>query len=133
MADPRVAPYGAWASPFAIELLTKGAVALGEIRSRDGVRWWLEGRPDESGRQVLVQRDADGTITRLTPEGFNARTRVQEYGGGAYAVDGDLVVVSDFVSGRLQPGRRSGAARADHAKSGHGASPTSRSTGCGTA
>jgi dipeptidyl aminopeptidase/acylaminoacyl peptidase len=94
-------PYGSWRSPFPIELLTRGAVSFAEISARDGRRWWLEGRPDERGRQVLVRREPDGTIERLTPEGFNARTRVQEYGGGAYAVDDDLVVVSEFTTGRL--------------------------------
>jgi dipeptidyl aminopeptidase/acylaminoacyl peptidase len=96
-----VAPYGAWASPFPIELLTRGAVTYGEIGAAGGARWWLEGRAEEGGRQVLVRREPDGTMTRLTPEGFNARCRVHEYGGGAYLVDGDLVVVSDFATGRL--------------------------------
>jgi dipeptidyl aminopeptidase/acylaminoacyl peptidase len=48
-----------------------------------------------------MRRAPDGTETRLTPEGFNARTRVHEYGGAAYVVDGGLVVVSDFETGRL--------------------------------
>ena len=73
------------------------------------MRWWLEGRPEEGGRQVLVRREPDGTLTRLTPEGFNARSRVHEYGGAATLVHGELVVVSDFATGRLQrvvgPGR----------------------------
>ena len=56
------------------------------------------GRPDEKGRQVLIRRDPDGTETRLSPEGFNVRTRVHEYGGAPYLVDGDLVVASDFVT-----------------------------------
>ena len=101
MAERTVAAYGAWRSPFPISRLTEGVVALGEVRARDGIRWWLEGHPDEGGRQVLVRRDPDGTVIRLSPAGFNVRTRVQEYGGSAYAVDGDLVVVSDFVTGRL--------------------------------
>jgi dipeptidyl aminopeptidase/acylaminoacyl peptidase len=101
LTEPTVAPYGAWESPFPISLLTTGVVAISEIKASGGVRWWLEGRPDEKGRQVLVRRDLDGTVTRLTPEGFNTRTRVQEYGGGAYLVDGDLLVVSDFATGRL--------------------------------
>jgi dipeptidyl aminopeptidase/acylaminoacyl peptidase len=101
LTEPRVAPYGAWESPFPISLLTAGVVSLGEIRARDGVRWWLEGRPDEKGRQVLVRRDADGTITRLSPEGFNVRSRVHEYGGAPYLVDDGLVIVSDFSTGRL--------------------------------
>ena len=102
MADGlREAPFGSWASPFAIELLTKGSVVFGEITAVNRVRWWLEGRPEEEGRQVLVRRDADGSETRLTPEGFNARDRVHEYGGGSYLVDDDLVLVSDFATGRL--------------------------------
>jgi dipeptidyl aminopeptidase/acylaminoacyl peptidase len=101
MNDQRTLPYGAWASPFPIELLAKGAVTFGEIGAAAGRRWWLEGRAEEGGRQVLVRREADGTLTRLTPEGFNARCRVHEYGGGAVLVEGDLVVVSDFATGRL--------------------------------
>ena len=99
--ESTVAPYGSWASPFGIELLTAGVVGLGEIRARDGVTWWLEGRPDEGGRQVLVERDADGSLRRLTPEGFNARDRVHEYGGASYAVVADAAIVSDFATGRL--------------------------------
>ena len=101
MSEPTTAPYGEWDSPFPISLLTAGVVTLGEVRAIGGTRWWLEGRPDEKGRQALVRRNVDGSETRLTPEGFNARTRVHEYGGAAYLVDGDLVIVSDFDSGRL--------------------------------
>ena len=96
-----VAPFGSWASPFRIERLTDRVVFLSEPRGINGVRWWLEGRPDEGGRQVLVRRELDGTLTRMTPTGFNARSRVHEYGGGATLVSGDLVIVSDFVTGRL--------------------------------
>jgi dipeptidyl aminopeptidase/acylaminoacyl peptidase len=96
-----IAPYGSWVSPFPIERLTDRVVFLSEPRAQGGVRWWLEGRPDESGRQSLMRRDPDATIVRLTPEGFNARSRVHEYGGAAALISGDLVVVSDFTTGRL--------------------------------
>jgi dipeptidyl aminopeptidase/acylaminoacyl peptidase len=98
---PTVAPYGAWASPFKIERLTDRVVFLTEPRGLGGATWWIEGRPDEGGRQGLIRRDADGTLTRMTPEGFNSRSRVHEYGGAASLISGDLVVVSDFVTGRL--------------------------------
>jgi dipeptidyl aminopeptidase/acylaminoacyl peptidase len=100
-ASVTVAPFGSWASPFRIDRLTDRVVFLSEARGADGVRWWLEGRPDEGGRQVLVRRAPDGTLTRMTPQGFNARSRVHEYGGAATLVSGDLIVVSDFVTGRL--------------------------------
>ncbi|HEX2627147.1 MAG TPA: prolyl oligopeptidase family serine peptidase [Candidatus Limnocylindrales bacterium] len=96
-----VAAFGSWASPFKIERLVDRVVFLTEPRGKDGVRWWLEGRPEEGGRQVLFRRDPDGTLIRLTPEGFNARSRVHEYGGAASLISGDLIVVSDFVTGRL--------------------------------
>ncbi len=102
MSEVRVASYGAWQSPFPIERLTEQVVFLMEPLAAGGVRWWLEGRPEEGGRQVLVRRERDGTLVRLTPEGFNARSRVHEYGGGAWLLSGDLVVVADFTTGRLQ-------------------------------
>ena len=101
MADRIVAPYGSWESPFAIERLTDGVVFLGEVRRHRGTWWWLEGRPEEAGRQMLVRRESEGTITRMTPEGFNVRCRVHEYGGAATLVSGDLVIASDFATGRL--------------------------------
>ena len=102
MTEASIAAFGSWVSPYAIERLTDGVVFISEVRRADGVHWWLEGRPDEGGRQVLVRRDPDGSMVRLTPEGFNARCRVHEYGGAATLVSGDLVVVSDFMTGRLQ-------------------------------
>jgi dipeptidyl aminopeptidase/acylaminoacyl peptidase len=96
-----VAPFGSWASPFKIERLTDRVVFLTEPTAVEGVLYWLEGRPDEGGRQVLVRREADGSTTRMTPEGFNARSRAHEYGGAAVLVSGELIVVSDFVTGRL--------------------------------
>ncbi|HEX5240153.1 MAG TPA: prolyl oligopeptidase family serine peptidase [Candidatus Limnocylindrales bacterium] len=95
------APYGSWASPLPITRLVEGVVFLSEPGGANGWRWWLEGRPEEGGRQVLMRRAPDGSLTRLTPEGFNARSRVHEYGGAAIKVDDDLVIVSDFDSGRL--------------------------------
>jgi dipeptidyl aminopeptidase/acylaminoacyl peptidase len=97
----RTSPFGSWSSPFPVELLATAAVTFGEIGAAGGMRWWLEGRGGEGGRQVLVRRELDGTLTRLTPEGFNARCRVHEYGGGAFLIDGDLTVVSEFATGRL--------------------------------
>jgi dipeptidyl aminopeptidase/acylaminoacyl peptidase len=99
--DKLVAPYGAWPSPLPLERLVESVVLLAEPGGADDVRWWLEGRPEEEGRYALVRREGDGTTTRLTPEGFNARTRVHEYGGGAVLIAGELIVVSDFTTGRL--------------------------------
>jgi hypothetical protein len=46
--------------------------------------WWTETRPAEGGRTVVVRRDAAGTVSDVLPAGWNARTRVHEYGGTAW-------------------------------------------------
>jgi hypothetical protein len=63
--------------------------------------FWLEGRPAEAGRSVLVHRSPDGTTRDVTPAPFNVRTRVHEYGGGAYVVAGDWIYFSNFSDQRL--------------------------------
>ncbi|HEY2598222.1 MAG TPA: prolyl oligopeptidase family serine peptidase [Candidatus Dormibacteraeota bacterium] len=102
MSEREVAPYGSWASPISIDVLLNGAVALG----RGTVRWdgndiyWTEMRPTESGRQVIV-RHSDGVNTDVTPAGFNARTRVHEYGGGHFAVMDGTVWFANFDDQRV--------------------------------
>jgi dipeptidyl aminopeptidase/acylaminoacyl peptidase len=94
------APCGAWPSPF-----SAGAVAAGKV-SRSGLqidgRWayWLESRPDEGGRQVLVRASAHGEPLDVSPPGRSIRSRVHEYGGGAATVvDGTLYYVDQSDQG----------------------------------
>jgi len=63
--------------------------------------YWLEGRPNEGGRNVVVLRTPDGRTEDVTPQPLNARTRVHEYGGGNFAVDGGEVYFSNFADQRL--------------------------------
>ena len=63
--------------------------------------YWIEGRPEESGRSVVVKRSPDGRIADVTPAGANVRTRVHEYGGAAYAVCRGVVYYSEFADQRL--------------------------------
>jgi len=72
----------------------------------DGL-YWIELRPDEGGRNVLVWAPRGGEGRGVTPEGFNVRTRVHEYGGGAFWVDGETIYFSHFADGRVyrQDGR----------------------------
>ena len=98
---PKLAPYGSWKSPITSDLIVAQSIALAEVRLDGGAIYWLEGRPQEQGRFVVVRAREDGEATDVTPPPFNARTRVHEYGGGATLVSGDLVVVSDFTTGRL--------------------------------
>ena len=58
--------------------------------------YWVEGRPAEGGRNVLMRRRADGAIDEMTPPAFNVRTRAHEYGGGSFTVTGHIVYFANF-------------------------------------
>jgi len=93
--------YGSWKSPISAELVAGGEIGLEQIRLDGNDIYWIERRPQEGGRKVIVLRSNDGTVTDITPAGFNARTRVHEYGGGDYAIAHGLVIFSNFADQRL--------------------------------
>ena len=79
--------YGEWASPLAPEDMAAKAVRLSAPRwGASGNAFWLEGRAADGGRVVLVERPFGGVARDWTPAAFSVRSRVHEYGGGAYAV-----------------------------------------------
>ncbi len=111
MTEPRVAPYGSWSSPISADMLATSGVSLGEPWLEDGQVYWLEARPSEQGRCVVMRADPWSSPTEITPAGFNVRTKVHEYGGGSYAVHRGVVFFSNFVDQRLYrqaPGARAG-------------------------
>lgn len=103
MSEQRIeAPYGSWESPIGAADVAEGGVRLAEPwPGPDGATLWLERRAAEGGRSVVVRRDADGATADVTPEGYNVRTRVHEYGGGAWLPLGAGVVFSNFEDQRL--------------------------------
>ncbi|HEY5846547.1 MAG TPA: S9 family peptidase, partial [Microlunatus sp.] len=93
--------YGSWPSPVSVEMLTASVVGL-SAPAFDGDRlYWLEARPEQAGRTSLWREGPDGDPEEVTPEPWNVRSRVNEYGGGEYAVAGGVVVFSELSDGRL--------------------------------
>src|SRR6476660_4322308 len=102
MSKLKTAPYGSWRSPITSDLIVAQSIGLSETRL-DGDRiYWLEGRPQEQGRLVVVRADGrGGNPTDITPRPYNARTRVHEYGGASWTVAEGGVYFSNFADGRL--------------------------------
>jgi dipeptidyl aminopeptidase/acylaminoacyl peptidase len=96
------APYGTWASPITSDLIVAGTIGLSGLSVVADTLYWLESRATEGGRVTLLRRAADGTIEELTPAPFNVRSRVHEYGGGAYlALTDGRVVAVNFADQRV--------------------------------
>jgi len=98
---PTIAAYGTWSSPITPELLTKAQIGISGPLLDQGEVYWLEGRPEEAGRQVLVRLKDGEARDDLTPAPFNVRTRVHEYGGGAATVADGIIMAVNFADQRL--------------------------------
>ena len=105
---PITAPYGSWRSPITTSLIVSGAVGLGQIALDGDDVYWVEMRPSEGGRMVIVRRAADGAAVDVTPPPYSARTRVHEYGGGAFLVADGVVYFCNFLDQRLYRQDRGG-------------------------
>ncbi|KAJ7295187.1 hypothetical protein O6H91_Y207700 [Diphasiastrum complanatum] len=103
MGSKKVQPFGSWRSPLTAELVSGASLRLGGAAvDSDGHLLWVEGRPAESGRSVLVREATKGGFMEdITPKGFDVRTTVHEYGGGAFTIAGDTIIFSNYGDQRL--------------------------------
>jgi dipeptidyl aminopeptidase/acylaminoacyl peptidase len=101
MPERAITPFGSWPSPISAQTVAQFAVPLAGLQtSREDV-YWLEGRPLEGGRMVLVRRSRDGRTADVTPRGYNVRTMAHEYGGGSFLIHDGTVFFSNFEDQRL--------------------------------
>lgn len=100
MTEKTTVPFGSWKSPITAESLTGAVVAIKEPGTDTDAIYWLEGRPAEKGRSTLI-RLRDDVMTELTPNPFDVRTRVHEYGGGSWTATNGIVLASNGSDGRI--------------------------------
>jgi dipeptidyl aminopeptidase/acylaminoacyl peptidase len=101
VSQKTVAAYGTWSSPISAEMVARAGVRLTMPWIESGTIWWLEGRATEGGRVALVRREPDGAVADVVPAGFNVRSSVHEYGGGAYCIHRGIAFCSSFDDQRL--------------------------------
>ena len=95
-----VTPSAVWPSPITARHAAAGKVRLQDVQLGDGDAYWIEGRPVEHGRCVIV-REHDGVISDLLEAPYSARTWVHEYGGGAMRAHAGTVYFSNAADGRV--------------------------------
>lgn len=101
MNELQVASYGCWKSPITSNLIVSETIGLGPVAINGKDTYWVEMRPGEGGRNLVVQHTAAGQTTDITPMPFNIRTRVHEYGGGSFMIADSTVYFSNFADQRL--------------------------------
>lgn len=95
------APYGCWASRINSDLIVSAVIGFGTIVLVGSDVYWIETRPQEEGRHVIVRCNEKNEIRDAISREYNARSRVHEYGGGAYTVCDGIIYFSNFEDGRL--------------------------------
>lgn len=101
MTQATMANYGLWPSPITSDLIVSSTIGLGAVKFDGNNIYWLESRPSEGGRSVLVCLKEDNTIIDITPKNFNVRSRVHEYGGGAFLIDEGIIYFTNFSDQRV--------------------------------
>jgi len=101
--DDSANPYGTWKSPISSDLLAGGGISLDALQPDGEALLWIEGRPLEGGRSVICRAEPGADPVDLTPPGdaFDVRTRVNEYGGGAYVAHRGTLFFSNYADQRL--------------------------------
>ena len=101
-------PYGSWKSPIDSDLIVSNLVRMGKVCLDNNDAFWLETRPEESGRDMVCASFDDGTLLDITPQPFNTRTRVHEFGGGGFTASQLMVFFSNLVDQRVYVQKRRG-------------------------
>jgi dipeptidyl aminopeptidase/acylaminoacyl peptidase len=83
-------PYGNWPSVISAELIVSDNISIDEPKLTTNSIYYIERRPQENGRCVIV-KFANNKTTDILPEPYSARSHVHEYGGGSYCVDDELL------------------------------------------
>lgn len=92
----QLAPFGSWKSPITADAIVADSIGLSSIVLDGTDIYWLESRPQEAGRSVIVRQTVDGQMSDITPPAYNVRNRVHEYGGAAYTVADGRVYFSNI-------------------------------------
>jgi dipeptidyl aminopeptidase/acylaminoacyl peptidase len=103
--------------------VTADTVRLDQVMLDGSDIYWTESQPEKKGRYLVYRERGDGGIQAVTPDDANAwsaRTRVHEYGGGAFGVAGGVVIFSNYADQCLYRQDRGAAPRAITMPSGNG-------------
>ncbi|NVK22370.1 MAG: S9 family peptidase [Kangiellaceae bacterium] len=95
-----IEPYGRWPSTITAQSLASKSTRLGQIHAFNGNLYWLENRPHEQGRGVIVCFDGEHKQD-VTSSDYNVRTRVHEYGGADFWLNEQHLIFADDSNQQL--------------------------------
>lgn len=91
------AAYGTWESPITAASIFEASDRISTLTVENNELYFIERRASANGRNILVKLDDNNEATQLTPSDLSVRTRVHEYGGRPYLIDGNDIYYSQFT------------------------------------
>ena len=95
------APYGSWQSPITSEKIISSGNVFSDLHIEKETIYWIEMRPLEDGRCVIVKRSPDNSVHDAIPKPFSARTTVHEYGGGSFTTCNGVIYFANFADQKV--------------------------------
>lgn len=83
--------YGFFESSLSAADAVAAGLEYGQLHACEQGLFWVEYRPSDGGRNLLIQRSWEGQTTCLTPAGFSVRSSVYEYGGKSWCSAGQQI------------------------------------------
>ena len=101
MHSRRTAGYGTWTSPITADWVASHVVRLGSLAWDGDELYWCESRPSEEGKTALVKWSVSQSPSDVIRSPYSVRSRVHEYGGGAFWLGHGAIYFSNDVDRRL--------------------------------
>ncbi len=98
----QIRSYGSWSSPISADSLVKGVSTISDIKTEQNHIWWSESRPEEGGRVAVVCLFEGQEPQEITPAEANVRSKVHEYGGGAWWIKGNTLFYVNYDDQRIR-------------------------------
>jgi hypothetical protein len=107
-----IAPYGAWESPLTAASIFERADNISYLLIEDDQLYFIERRASANGRNILVRLNENSNLDQLTSSDISVRSRVHEYGGRPYSIDGENIYYSQFSDQKIYKRSPGGEAQA---------------------
>ncbi|PCI79185.1 MAG: hypothetical protein COB20_05215 [SAR86 cluster bacterium] len=89
--------YGCWSSPLTAESVSLDSGDMNFLRADSNGVCFINSVNGEKDKQAVWHLSSNGELNRLTPTGFNVRSRVHEYGGAPYCVHGNTLWFCNLI------------------------------------
>jgi dipeptidyl aminopeptidase/acylaminoacyl peptidase len=93
--------YGAWQSPISAASIFEASDNVSSLTVNNNQLYFVESKASANGKNVLFKLNTQNTAVQLTSSDVSVRSRVHEYGGRPYVVDGEDIYYSQFTDQKI--------------------------------